>query len=221
MGNCQSDNVSNKQQQKMSAKILVVFYSTYGHCFLMAKAALEGVTKAGGTGTLKRVAETLPVEVLEKMHAVEAQKAFADVPIATAAELASYDGIVFVCPTRFGGIPAQMRALLDATGQLWMTGGLVGKVGGAITSSATQHGGQETTLQAFHIFLLHQGMLVSGLSYAFQGQMGLEAVKGCSPYGASTISGGDGSRLPSEVELEGARFQAQRITEVAAKLIAK
>jgi len=205
----------------MPAKVLVLFYSTYGHIFQMAKAALDGVKEAGAEGTLKRVAETLPKEVLEKMGAVEAQKQFADIPIADPSELGDYDGIIFAAGTRFGMMPAQMKTFLDATGGLWMTGGLVGKVGSVMTGTATQHGGQESTILSFHTVLLHQGMVVVGLPYAFQGQMGLDAIKGMSPYGASTITGPKGERMPSETELAGAAFQGKHVAQIAVKLAAK
>eukprot|EP00331_Platyophrya_macrostoma_P004503 CAMPEP_0176431730 /NCGR_PEP_ID=MMETSP0127-20121128/14973_1 /TAXON_ID=938130 /ORGANISM="Platyophrya macrostoma, Strain WH" /LENGTH=205 /DNA_ID=CAMNT_0017813767 /DNA_START=81 /DNA_END=698 /DNA_ORIENTATION=+ len=203
------------------AKVLVAFYSTYGHNYLMAKAAVEGALSAGATADLRRIPETLPKEVLEKMHAVEAQKAFASVPAVAADQLPGYDAIVVVTPTRFGGVPAQVQTFFDQTGQLWFGGALIGKVGSAMVSSATQHGGQETTFGAIHNFFLHHGLVVTGLPGSFQGQFGLEAVKGLSPYGATTIAGADGSRLPSEVELEGARFQGKHVATLAAKLAGK
>lgn len=201
----------------MSAKVLVVVYSTYGHSIAMARAAVAGVEKAGATATLMRVAETLSQEILEKMHAVEAQEAFASIPIATAADLALYDGIIFVSSTRFGGIPAQMRTLMDATGQLWATGALVGKVGSAMTSAAMQHGGQELAIQAMHVFMFHHGMIIVGLP-GFQGIHGLEELKGGSYYGAFTIAGAQGQRMPSTVELEGATAQGAYVAQIAAKL---
>lgn len=203
------------------AKILVLFYSTYGHIYKMAQAAVEGVRAAGSEATLKRVRETLPHEVLEKMHAVEAQKAFEAVPIAEVSELSSYDGVIFAMPTRFGSMPAQMKAFLDATGGLWATGALVGKVGSVIVATATQHGGQETTIQNVHTVLLHQGFVIVGLPYTFPGLSGVEAVKGGSPYGATTIAGSAGERQPSEVELDGARFQGSHVAKIAQKLAAK
>lgn len=202
-------------------KVLVAFYSTYGHNYLMAKAAAEGAASAGATADLRRIPETLPTEVLEKMHAVEAQKAFAGVPAATVGELAGYDAIVIVTPTRFGGVPAQVQTFFDQTGQLWFGGALIGKVGSAMVSSATQHGGQETTFGTIHNFFLHHGLVVVGLPGSFQGISGVEAVKGLSPYGATTIAGSDGSRLPSAVELEGARFQGKHVAGLAAKLAGK
>jgi NAD(P)H dehydrogenase (quinone) len=202
-----------------SVKAVVLFYSTYGHCFEMAKAVCEGAAKGGATVELRRIAETLPTDVLEKMHAVDAQKAFAGVPFAAVAELQEFDAIILVTPTRFGSAPTQVKTFLDSAGQLWLTGALVGKVGSAIVSTATQHGGQETTFRGLRNFFLHQGMIVVGLPYAYQGQMGLDEIKGGSPYGATTITGVQGERLPSAVELEGARFQGAHVAALAAKLV--
>ena len=202
-------------------KALVLYYSMYGHIHRLAEAVAEGVREvAGAEAILKRVPETLPAAVLERMGAVDPQKALAHVPIATVDELASYDAIIFGTPTRFGNMCGQMRQFLDATGQLWLTGALVGKVGSVFTSSATQHGGQESTILSFHTTLLHQGMVVVGLPYAFAGQMGIDEITGCSPYGASTIAGGRGERLPSANELAGARFQGRHVARVASKLTA-
>lgn len=202
-------------------KILLVYYSMYGHIYEMIKAAAEGAKAAGAEVEIKRVPETLPAEVLGKMGAVEAQKAQAGVPVATPDDLAAADGIIFGTPTRFGNMCGQMRQFLDSTGGLWAKGALVGKVGGVISSSATQHGGQESTLLSFHITLLHHGMVVAGLPYAFAGQSGLEEIKGGSPYGASTIAGGQGERMPSKAELDGARYQGGYIAGLAKKLSAK
>ena len=200
-------------------KILVVYYSTYGHVHKMAEAVAEGAKGVTGAEvTLRRVPETLPPEVLEKMGAVEAQKALSHVPVCTVDELAEADAVIFGTPTRFGNMCGQMRQFLDATGQLWAKGSLVGKVGSVFTSSATQHGGQESTILTFHVTLLHHGFVVVGLPYAFQGQMTLDEISGGSPYGASTIAGGDGSRMPSENELEAARFQGRHVAEIALKL---
>jgi len=200
-------------------KILVVYYSTYGHVHRMAEAIAEGAKMVEGARVeLKRVPETLSHEVLESMGAVEAQKAFASVPICTVDELASADAIIFGTPTRFGNMAAQMKQFLDATGALWQKGALVGKVGSVFTSSATQHGGQESTILSFHIPLLHQGMIIVGLPYAFQGQMRIDEITGGSPYGASTIAGGKGERMPSENELEAARFQGKHVAIIASKL---
>ncbi len=200
-------------------KILIVYYSTYGHVHKMAEAVAEGVKEVSGTEVaLRRVPETLPPEVLEKMGAVEAQKSLSHIPVCTVDELAEADAVIFGTPTRFGNMCGQMRQFLDATGQLWAKGALVGKVGSVFTSSATQHGGQESTILTFHVTLLHHGFVVVGLPYAFQGQMTLDEISGGSPYGASTIAGGDGSRMPSENELDAARFQGKHVAEIASKL---
>jgi NAD(P)H dehydrogenase (quinone) len=200
-------------------KVLIVFYSTYGHIFKMAEAVAEGVKEvAGAEVKILRVPETLPEEVLEKMGAVEAQKTFSHVPVCSVDELAEADAIIFGTPTRFGNMCGQMRQFLDATGQLWANGSLIGKVGSVFAGSATQHGGQESTILTFHITLLHQGFVIVGLPYAFQGQMRIDEVTGGSPYGATTIAGGDGSRIPSENELEAARFQGNHVASIAGKL---
>jgi NAD(P)H dehydrogenase (quinone) len=200
-------------------KVLIVYYSTYGHVHKMAEAVAEGVGKVSGAEpVMRRVPETLPSEVLEKMGAVDAQKAMANVPICTVEELASADAIIFGTPTRFGNMCGQMRQFLDATGQLWAKGALVGKVGSVFTSSATQHGGQESTILSFHITLLHHGFVLVGLPYAFQGQMRIDEITGGSPYGASTIAGGSGERMPSENELDAARFQGKHVAQIALKL---
>jgi NAD(P)H dehydrogenase (quinone) len=185
----------------------------------MAEAVAEGVNQVNGAeAELRRVPETLPDGVLEQMGAVDAQKAFSHVPVCTVDELAAADAVIFGTPTRFGNMCGQMRQFLDATGQLWANGSLVGKVGSVFASSATQHGGQESTILSFHISLLHHGFVIAGLPYAFQGQMRIDEVSGGSPYGATTIAGGDGSRLPSENELEAARFQGKHVAGIAAKL---
>jgi len=203
-------------------KILLVYYSMYGHMYGMIKAAAEGAKSVKGAEVeIKRVPETLPEEVLGKMGALEAQKAQSAVPVCSPDDLPKADGIIFGTPTRFGNMCGQMRQFLDATGGLWASGALVGKVGSVMSSSATQHGGQESTILSFHNTLLHQGMVVAGLPYAFQGQMGVEEVKGGSPYGASTIAGGQGERMPSKVELEAARYQGKYVAELAKKLSAK
>jgi NAD(P)H dehydrogenase (quinone) len=200
-------------------KVLVVFYSMYGHIYKMAEAVAEGAKAvAGAEVEIRRVPETLAPDVLEKMGAVEAQKALSHVPVCTVEELAQADAVVFGTPTRFGNMCGQMRQFLDATGSLWAEGALVGKVGSVFASSATQHGGQESTILNFHVTLLHHGFVVVGLPYAFQGQMRIDEITGGSPYGASTIAGGDGSRMPSENELAAARFQGKHVAEVAAKL---
>ena len=201
-------------------KVLIVYYSTYGHVHKMAEAVAEGVREIDGAeAILRRVPETLPEEVLEKMGAVEAQQSMSNVPICSVEELASADAVIFGTPTRFGNMCGQMRQFLDATGQLWANGSLVGKVGSVFTSTATQHGGQESTILTFHVTLLHHGFVVVGLPYAFQGQMRMDEITGGSPYGASTIAGGDGSRMPSENELEAARFQGKHVAGIASKLV--
>ena len=201
-------------------KILIVFYSTYGHVYKMAQAVAEGVkTVKGAEVEIRRVPETLPHEVLEKMGAVEAQKAFSQIPECTVDDLTKADAVIFGTPTRFGNMCGQMRQFLDATGQLWANGSLVGKVGSVFTSTATQHGGQESTILTFHVTLLHHGFVVVGLPYAFQGQMRMDEITGGSPYGASTIAGGDGSRMPSENELEAARFQGKHVAGIVSKLV--
>ncbi len=200
-------------------KVLVVYYSMYGHIHRMAEAVAEGAKGVqGATVEMRRVPETLPLEVLQKMGAVEAQKKFAHVSVCTVDELGAADAIIFGTPTRFGNMCGQMRQFLDGTAGLWMSGALVGKVGSVFASSATQHGGQESTILSFHITLLHQGMIIVGLPYAFQGQMRIDEITGGSPYGASTIAGGQGERMPSANELEAARFQGRHVATIAAKL---
>jgi len=201
-------------------KALIVYYSMYGHIHRMAEAVAEGVKSVpGATAEMRRVPETLQLEVLQDMGAVEAQKKFAHVPVCTVDELSTADAIIFGTPTRFGNMCGQMRQFLDATGGLWMNGALVGKVGSVFTSSATQHGGQESTILSFHITLLHQGMIIVGLPYAFQGQMRIDEITGGSPYGASTIAGGQGERMPSLNELEAARYQGKHVATIASKLV--
>ena len=201
-------------------KVLVLFYSTYGHIYKMAEAVTEGVSQVDGAeAVMRRVPETLPDDVIAKMGATEAQKAFAHIPVCTVEELAEADAVIFGTPTRFGNMCGQMRQFLDATGGLWAEGALVGKVGSVFTCSATQHGGQESTILSFHITLLHHGFVIVGLPYAFQGQMRTDEITGGSPYGASTIAGGDGSRMPSENELDGARFQGKHVAQITAKLV--
>jgi len=202
-------------------KTLILFYSTYGHNWKMAEAVAEGAKSVEGNSVVvKRVAETLPQEVLVKMGAFEAQKAFAHIPIATTDDLLAADAIIFGTPTRFGMMAAQMKTFLDATGGIWMAGGLVGKVGSVFTSSATQHGGQESTILNFQTVLLHHGMVLVGLPYAYTGQMGVDEIKGGSPYGASTITGGDGARMPSANELAAATYQGKHVSLIAKKLSA-
>ena len=195
-------------------KVLVLYYSAYGHIEQMAYAAAEGAKSAGAEVDVKRVPELVPADVAKSSGFKLDQKA----PIATVDDLPKYDAIIFGSGTRFGNVTAQLRNFMDQTGGLWMKGSLVGKVGSVVTSSATQHGGQESTILTFIPTLLHQGMIVVGLPYAFQGQTGLDEIKGGSPYGASTITGGDGSRQPSAIELEAARYQGRHVAEIAAKL---
>ena len=196
------------------AKVLVVYYSAYGHVEQMAYAQAEGAREAGAEAVVKRVPETLPEEVQKKMGLKTGQAA----PLAKIEELTEYDAVIFGSPTRFGNMAAQMKTFLDQAGQLWLKGALVGKVASVFTSSATQHGGQESTILTFHPVLLHLGFVIVGLPYSFQGQMGVQEVMGNSPYGASTIAGGDGSRQPSKVELEGARFQGRHVAGIATRL---
>jgi NAD(P)H:quinone oxidoreductase type IV len=200
-------------------KISVVFYSMYGHVFQMAEAVAAGAKEvAGADVSLFQVAETLPTEVLEKMGAVDAKKAFAHVPVMEPKQLAEADAVIFGTPTRFGNMAAQMRAFLDATGGLWKTGALVGKVGSVFASTATQHGGQETTITSFHTTLLHHGMVIVGVPYTCPGLVNMSEITGGTPYGATTMSKDDGSRMPSENELSIARFQGKHVAEIAAKL---
>jgi NAD(P)H dehydrogenase (quinone) len=200
-------------------KVLIVHYSMYGHIYRMAEAVAEGVREVAGCEALvKRVPETLSDEVLGAMGALEARKGMTHIPVATVNDLVDADAVIFGTPTRFGNMCGQMRQFLDATGGLWLKGALVGKVGSVFASSATQHGGQESTILSFHTTLLHQGMVVVGLPYSFAGQMGITEITGCSPYGASTITGGQGERMPSENELAGARFQGAHVAKIAKKL---
>jgi NAD(P)H dehydrogenase (quinone) len=200
-------------------KILIIHYSMYGHICKMAEAVAEGVRQVEGCeAIIKRVPETLPDEVLGMMGALDARKSMAHIPVAAVDDLAGADAIIFGTPTRFGNMCGQMRQFLDATGGLWMKGTLVGKVGSVFASSATQHGGQESTILSFHTTLLHHGMVVVGLPYAFAGQMGISEITGGSPYGASTITGGQGERMPSKNELAGARYQGAHVARIALKL---
>lgn len=195
-------------------KVLVLYYSAYGHIETMARAVAEGVREAGAEAVIKRVPETVPDDVAQASHYKLDQEA----PIATVEELADYDAIIIGVGTRYGRMASQMTAFLDKTGGLWAKGALHGKIGGAFTSTATQHGGQETTLLSIITNMLHYGMTIVGLNYGFAGQMKLDEVTGGAPYGATTITGGDGSRQPSANELEGARYQGRRIAEVAIKV---
>ncbi len=196
------------------SKVLVLYYSSYGHIEQMAQAVAEGVREAGAEVVVKRVPETVPEEIAIGAHFKLEQGA----PVAAVAELADYDAIIFGAPTRFGRMPSQMAAFLDQAGGLWASGKLNGKVGAAFTSTASQHGGQETTLFSMITNMLHFGLVVVGLPYSFAGQMGVDEMKGGSPYGATTIAHSDGSRQPSAVELDGARFQGKHVAEIANKL---
>ena len=195
-------------------KVLVLYYSSYGHIERMADAVAEGVRQAGADAVIKRVPELVPEDVARKSHFKLDQKA----PVATVAELADYDAIIIGVPTRFGNMAAQMKNFLDQAGGLWAQGKLIGKVGSVFTSSNTQHGGQESTILTTHVVLLHLGMVIVGLPYSFAGQMDMASITGGSPYGASTIGGADGSRQPSDNELAGARFQGRHVAEIAGKL---
>ena len=198
---------------------MIVYYSMYTHIHKMAEAIAEGVQEVPGFEVIiRRVPETLPPEVIAAMGAQDAQKAMAHIPIAQVDDLATADAIIFGTPTRFGNMCGQMRQFLDATGGLWMKGALVGKVGSVFTSSGTQHGGQESTILSFHTTLLHHGMVIVGLPYAFAGQMDNSEITGGSPYGASTIAGTKGERVPTVNELAGARFQGAHVAKIAKKL---
>lgn len=200
-------------------KTLILFYSTYGHVYKLAEAVAEGAREVEGNDVvIKRVPETLPKDLLDKIGATEAQKAFSHIPVATPQELEQYDAIIIGTPTRYGNVCGQIQAYLDSTGALWAEGKLVGKVGGCFVSTATQHGGQETTLRALQTELMHHGMVIVGLPYAWQGQMGHHEVTGGTPYGASTVAGGQGERQPSANELEGARYQGRHSAQIAKKL---
>lgn len=199
------------------ARILVLYYSSYGHVEQMAHAAAEGVGQVeGAEATVKRVPEVVPVDVARDAGYKLEQPA----PVATVAELADYDGVIFGTPTRFGNMASQMKQFLDQAGGLWAQGKLVGKVGSVFTSTATQHGGQESTLLSFHNVLLHLGFVIVGLPYSFPGQMGMDEIHGGTPYGASTIAGPDGSLQPKPVDLEAARFQGRHVADIARRLIA-
>jgi NAD(P)H dehydrogenase (quinone) len=198
------------------SKVLVLYYSAHGHVEKMAEAVAEGAREVPDTEvTIKRVPELVPEEIAKKSGMKLDQRA----AIATMDELANYDAIIFGTPTRFGNMCAQMRNFLDQTGGLWMKGALVDKVGSVFASTATQHGGQETTITSFHSTLLHQGMIIVGLPYTFAGLTNMDEITGGSPYGATTLAKGDGSRQPSANELDGARYQGRRVAHITAKLI--
>jgi NAD(P)H dehydrogenase (quinone) len=196
------------------AKVLVLYYSSYGHVETMAQAVAEGARSAGAEVAIRRVPELVPEAAARDAHFKLDQAA----PVATVAELPDYDAIIVGVPTRFGNMAAQMKNFLDQTGGLWFAGKLVGKVGSVFVSTATQHGGQESTILSTHTVLLHHGMVIVGLPYTWQGQMRLDEVTGGSPYGATTVAAGDGSRQPSANELEGARFQGRHVAEIATRL---
>lgn len=201
------------------AKVKVVFYSMYGHIYRMAEAVAEGARRVPGTQVeLLQVPELVPEAILEKSGAQKARQSFAHIPVAGVDDLADADAIVFGAPTRFGNMCAQMRNFLDQTGSLWARGALINKVGSVFTSSATQHGGQESTILSFHTTLLHHGMVIVGVPYSEARQSTMAEITGGSPYGASTISGPDGSRMPSENELAIARTQGERVATIARKL---
>jgi NAD(P)H dehydrogenase (quinone) len=195
-------------------KVLILYYSTYGHIETMAHAVAEGVREAGAEAVVKRVPETVPLEIAQKAHFKLDQPA----PVATVQELPEYDAIILGVPTRYGRMASQMTAFWDAAGSVWASGALTGKVGSVFSSTATQHGGQETTLFSGITNLMHFGMVIVGLPYAFQGQSTLDEITGGAPYGATTIAGGQGQRQPSENELAGARWQGRHVAQIAAKL---
>jgi NAD(P)H dehydrogenase (quinone) len=203
----------------MSIKVQVIFYSMYGHVHKMAQAVVEGVKQVPGAEvSISQVAELVPDDVLEKYGAKAAKASFASVPIATVDQLPEAHAIIFGTPTRFGNMAAQMRNFLDQTGPLWLKGALIGKIGSVFASTASQHGGQETTLTSFHTTLLHQGMILVGVPYSESGLVHMENISGGTPYGATTIAGTDGSRHPSENELKIARYQGKHVAEIATKL---
>ena len=203
----------------MSAKVQVIFYSMYGHVYRLAEAIAEGAREISGTEVeVFQVAETLPPEVLQKMGATEARKAFAHIPIADPKRLADADAIILGTPTRYGSATAQMQAFIDATGGLWLSGALIGKVGGGFTSTASQHGGQETTLLGLSTFFFHMGMVITGVPYSSPGLLNLSEVSGGTPYGSTTIAGPKGERQPTANELAIARAQGQHVANIAAKL---
>lgn len=201
-------------------KIQIIFYSMYGHIYQMAEAVAEGARQVEGAEvSLFQVAELIPDETLERIGAKAARSSFAHIPVADPAIMADADAIIFGTPTRFGNMTAQMRNFLDQTGQMWFKGTLIGKVASVFASTATQHGGQETTITSFHSTLLHHGMIIVGVPYSCPGLMNMSEITGGSPYGASTLAGGDGKRQPSENELEIARFQGRHVAGITAKLV--
>lgn len=206
----------------MAVNVHVIFYSTYGHVYRLAEAVAEGARAVDGTEVqLLQVAETLPPDVLEKMGAIEARRAFAHVPVADPKRLAEADAIILGSPTRFGSATAQMRTFLDATGGLWLAGALIGKVASAFTSTASQHGGQETTLLTMSTFFFHMGMVIAGVPYSTAELLTLGEVSGGTPYGSSTIAGPRGERQPTANELAIAYAQGRHVAQIAVKLAAK
>jgi NAD(P)H dehydrogenase (quinone) len=206
----------------MPIKVQVIFYSMYGHIYKMAEAVAAGAREVEGAQVdIYQVAELVPESTLERMGAKAARQVFAHIPLAKVEQLPEADAILFGTPTRFGNMCAQMRNYLDQTGQLWLKGSLIGKVGSVFTSTATQHGGQETTITSFHSTLLHQGMVIVGVPYSEKSLLNMKEITGGSPYGAGTLAGGDGSRQPSENELAIARFQGKHVAQIAKKLAAK
>jgi NAD(P)H dehydrogenase (quinone) len=206
-------------EEKMGIRVNVIFYSMYGHVYKMAQAIAEGAGSVSGAQVnIFQVAETIPDEVLEKYGAKAAKTAFAKVPVATLENLTEADAVVFGTPTRFGNMAGQMRNFLDQTGQIWFSGGLIGKVGSVFASTGTQHGGQETTITSFHSTLLHHGMIIVGVPYSEKGLTDMTAISGGTPYGATTLAGADGSRQPTENELNIAKFQGKHVAQVTAKL---
>ncbi len=203
----------------MSTKIYVVFYSLYSHVYQLAEAIVEGAKEVKNTEVnLYQVSELMSEDALEKSGAKETRKTFSHVPYISPDQLGDADAIIFGTPTRFGNMAAQMRNFLDQTGGLWMKGGLIGKVGSVFTSTGTQHGGQETTITSFHTTLLHHGMVIVGVPYSEKRLMNMDEITGGTPYGASTLAGADGSRQPSDNELEIAKFQGRHVAEIAQKL---
>lgn len=201
-------------------KIQIVFYSMYGHVYQLANAVAEGAREVDGADvSIYRVPELVPDEVLEKSGAKQAQGSFAHIPLAEVNKLSEADAIIFGTPTRFGNMSAQMRNFLDQTGRLWMEGKLIGKVGSVFASTGTQHGGQETTITSFHTTLLHLGMVIVGVPYSAQGLLNMDEITGGTPYGATTLAGNDGSRNPSDNELDIARFQGRHVAEITKKLV--
>ena len=203
-------------------KLQIIFYSMYGHIYRMAEGVAQGAREVQGAEvSLYQVPELLPDDVLVKTGAKQAKQAFAHVPVATVDQLANADAIIFGAPTRYGNVVAQVQSFLDATGQLWLKGSLIGKVGSVFTSTATQHGGQETTIRSLHTELFHHGMVVVGVPYSCQELMNMSEISGGTPYGASTMAGPKGDRQPTQNELTIARFQGRHVTQIAAKLAAK